>query len=244
VIAYTGDLGDNIEQVVEELAKLDACNSDLLDFSADSDATNDTAEFTVTVQASSIEGAMSTGVSCIRAAIHATGASTHGWDDEPDEDTVVIYQVDSDEGVEVRPLVDACPWGAVAVDTETGAVYVADSGNNRMLEFQNFVSGPTNGAPATYVFGQQDFVHNTRNDPDQDGKTGDQRDNPAGSGVTAGTMSSPQGLYVSAPLNLILLADTGNSRILRFPILGPSSTGPNGNYGVDGTDTDDGNFCF
>jgi len=42
----------------------------------------------------------------------------------------------------------------------------------------------------------------------------------------------------------VLVADTGNSRILRFPILGPSSTGPNGNYGVDGTDTDDGNFCF
>lgn len=107
VIAYTGDLGDNIEQVVEELAKLNACNSDLLDFSADSNATNDTAEFSVTVLAPSLEEAMSTGVSCIRAAIHATGASTHGWDDEPDEDTVVIYQVDSDEGVEVRPLVDA-----------------------------------------------------------------------------------------------------------------------------------------
>jgi len=107
VIGYSGELGDHVEQVVEELAKLNACNSDLLDFAAESDATNDTAEFTVTVQAPSIEEAMTTGVSCIRAAIHATGAATHGWDDTVAGDQVIIYQADSDEGVEVRPLVDA-----------------------------------------------------------------------------------------------------------------------------------------
>jgi hypothetical protein len=107
VIAYTGDLGDNIAQVVEELAKLSTCKSDLLDFAAESDATDDTAEFTVTVQAPSLEEAMATGVSCIRSAIHATGASTQGWDDQPDEDTVVVYQVDSDEGAQVRPLAAA-----------------------------------------------------------------------------------------------------------------------------------------
>lgn len=107
VIGYTGDLGDNIELVVEELAKLDACKSDLLDFAASSDASDDTAVFTVTVQAPSIEAAMTTGVSCIRAAIHATGAATHGWDDTVVGDQVIIYQADADEGVEVRPLVDA-----------------------------------------------------------------------------------------------------------------------------------------
>ena len=51
-------------------------------------------------------------------------------------------------------------------------------------------------------------------------------------------------MYVSATLNLLLISDSGNSRVLRFPITGNSSTGPNGPYGVDGTDTDDGNFCF
>lgn len=107
VIGYSGELGDHVEQVVEELAKLNACNSDLLDFAAESDATNDTAEFTVTVRAPSIEEAMATGVSCIHAAIHATGAATHGWDDTVAGDQVIIYQADSDEGVEVRPLVDA-----------------------------------------------------------------------------------------------------------------------------------------
>lgn len=107
VIGYTGDLGDNIELVVEELAKLDACKTELLDFSADSDASDDTADFTVTVQASSIEEATKIGMSCIRSAIHATGAATHGWDDGDAEDAVVIYQVDSEEAVEVRRLVDA-----------------------------------------------------------------------------------------------------------------------------------------
>ena len=107
VIGYTGDLGDTIEQVVDELAKLNKCNRDLLDFAADSDATDDTADFTVTVQAPSLEDAMTTGMSCIRSAIHATGAATHGWDDSAVGDQVVIYQVDSDEGVEVRPLAAA-----------------------------------------------------------------------------------------------------------------------------------------
>jgi hypothetical protein len=105
VSGYTGDLGDNIDRVVEELAKLDACNGDLLDFSADSDATNDTAEFAVTVEAPSLEEALKVGLSCIRSAIHATGAATHGWDDSRAGDGVVIYEVDADESVEVRPLV-------------------------------------------------------------------------------------------------------------------------------------------
>ena len=107
VIGYTGDLGDNIDRVVEELAKLDACKSDLLDFSADSDATDDPAEFAVTVDAPSLEEALKVGLSCIRTAIHATGAATHGWDDSRGENDVVIYQVDTDESVEVRPLVSA-----------------------------------------------------------------------------------------------------------------------------------------
>ena len=107
VSGHTGDLGDNIELVVEELAKLDACKTDLLDFAASSDASDNTAVFTVTVQAPSIEEAMTVGVSSIRAAIHAAGAATHGWNDTDVDDRVVVYRVDSDEGVEVRPLVDA-----------------------------------------------------------------------------------------------------------------------------------------
>lgn len=79
----------------------------LLEFAADSDSTDDTASFTVTVRASSLGEAAKIGVSFIRAAIHATGAATHGWDDTDVGDQLVIYQADTDEGVEVLPLVDA-----------------------------------------------------------------------------------------------------------------------------------------
>jgi len=77
VTRYHGDLGDNIDLVVQELAKLEkACNSSLLDYSADSDATDNSAEFAVTVEASGLEEALKFGLSCIRSAIHATGAAT------------------------------------------------------------------------------------------------------------------------------------------------------------------------
>lgn len=107
VIGYEGDLGDNIDLVVQELAKLDACNDDLLDYSADSDATDDTAEFAVTVSAGSVAEALDIAMSCVRSAIHATGAATHGWDEEQAADNVVVYQADTDEPVEVRTLVSA-----------------------------------------------------------------------------------------------------------------------------------------
>lgn len=107
VIGYEGDLGDNIDLVVQELEKLTGCNSSLLDYSADSDATDDTAEFAVTVSAADLPEALQVAMSCVRAAIDATGAATHGWDDEQATDDVVIYQVDTDEVVEVRPLVNA-----------------------------------------------------------------------------------------------------------------------------------------
>jgi hypothetical protein len=107
VVGYEGDLGDNIDLVVEELAKLDDCNEALLDYSAESDATDDTAEFAVTVEATGLEDALRTGLSCIRSAIHATGAATPDWDDSPPDHRVVVYQIDTDESVEVRPLVSA-----------------------------------------------------------------------------------------------------------------------------------------
>lgn len=107
VTRYQGDLGDNIDRVVQELAKLDACNDALLDYSAESDATDDTAAFEVTVEGSSLEEAARIGLGAIRAAIHATGAATPDWDESSKGDDVVIYELDTDESVEVRPLVSA-----------------------------------------------------------------------------------------------------------------------------------------
>jgi hypothetical protein len=62
----------------------------------------------VTVEASGLEEALRIGLSFVRSAIHATGAGTHGWDDTGRvENAIVIYEVDTDESVEVRPLVSA-----------------------------------------------------------------------------------------------------------------------------------------
>jgi hypothetical protein len=108
VTGYEGDLGDNVDLVVQQLAKLDTCTPALLDYSADADATDDSAEFAVTVEASGLQEALGVGLSCVRSAIHATGAGTQGWDNTARvENAVVIYEVDADESVEVRPLVNA-----------------------------------------------------------------------------------------------------------------------------------------
>jgi hypothetical protein len=107
VAQYQGDLGDNIDSVVQELVKLQACNDALLDFSADSDSTNDTAAFAVTVEADTLDQALPTGTSIVRSAIHATGAATPNWDEAGAYDDVVIYQLDADESVEIRQLAAA-----------------------------------------------------------------------------------------------------------------------------------------
>jgi hypothetical protein len=55
---------------------------------------------------------------------------------------------------------------AVGLD---GTLWVADTGNNRVLGWQNGASGFANGAPATFVLGQPDFhsyfVNNTDGQP-------------------------------------------------------------------------------
>ncbi len=103
------------------------------------------------------------------------------------------------------------PWG---VASDGANVFVADSGNNRVLEFQSYVAGPSNGPRAADVFGQQDFTHNAQNDPDQNGQVGDQRKSPATSGITAGTLFAPQGVFASG--NELFVTDTSNNRVLHF----------------------------
>ncbi|MDB5974938.1 MAG: hypothetical protein JWR07_1698 [Nevskia sp.] len=116
------------------------------------------------------------------------------------------------------------PWG---VASNGASVFVADTGNNRVMEFQAYVTTPRNGPAANDVFGQKDFTHITQNDPDQNGGVGDQTFNPATNGITAGTLFSPQGLYVNAAFNILLVSDSANSRVMGFPA----------SAGVDGTDS-------
>ena len=77
-----------------------------------------------------------------------------------------------------------------------GDIFVADSGNNRVLEFPG---GAGTGVAAIRVYGQPDF--NTATTPNA---------------VSAQTLSSPQGIYVD-PAYSLYVADSGANRALVFP---------------------------
>lgn len=77
-----------------------------------------------------------------------------------------------------------------------GDLFVADSGNNRVLEFP---AGAGNGASALRVYGQPNMFSSVK--PSQ---------------VSAQTLSSPQGIVVDGASNLYV-ADSGSNRALAFP---------------------------
>ena len=77
-----------------------------------------------------------------------------------------------------------------------GDLFIADSGNNRVLEF---ASGPTTGATALRVYGQSSFTTAT-----------------APSTASAQTLTAPEGLTVDASYNLYV-ADTAANRVVIYP---------------------------
>ncbi len=91
---------------------------------------------------------------------------------------------------------------AVAVDTSISppALYVSDSGNNRVLGWRSAASF-ANGAPADIVVGQRDLVSTYPLGP--------------GTSLSRG-LSYPTGAAVDAQGNLYVV-DAGNNRILRYP---------------------------
>jgi DNA-binding beta-propeller fold protein YncE len=88
---------------------------------------------------------------------------------------------------------------AVATDTLTGRLWVADTGNHRVLGYDNASQFYT-GQAARLVVGQPDFISTGAN-------TG---------GLSASSLFSPTGVTVDASGNL-WVADEGNHRVLRFP---------------------------
>jgi sugar lactone lactonase YvrE len=86
--------------------------------------------------------------------------------------------------------------GAVAVDVVNNHVYVADTGNNRVLGWES-ISALTTGKFPDIVIGQVDFESSV-------------------AGTSSTTLSSPNGIAVDSAGN-VYVADTGNSRVLMFP---------------------------
>jgi uncharacterized protein (TIGR03437 family) len=90
----------------------------------------------------------------------------------------------------------------IALDTSSASpiVYIADTGNNRVLAFQSG-SQIMPGSNADLVLGQPDPFTNRAHGPDGSFSTG---------------LSSPTGLAVDASGNLYV-ADSGDNRVLRYP---------------------------
>ncbi len=94
-----------------------------------------------------------------------------------------------------------CNPVGVAVDG-SGNLYVADTDNNRVLEYNTPFGGsfPSAGGSANLVFGQADsFASNTANN----------------GGVSANSLNSPRGVAVDAYGHLYV-ADTLNNRVLEY----------------------------
>lgn len=91
---------------------------------------------------------------------------------------------------------------ALALDTSVTApiLYVADTGNNRVLAWKN-ASSFTKGNLADKVIGQRDFLSTAPKGPGSDLSTG---------------LAAPAALAVDKSGNLYV-ADAGNNRILRYP---------------------------
>ncbi len=94
---------------------------------------------------------------------------------------------------------------SVALDSTVSppAIYVSDTGNNRVLGWKNSASFQ-NGAAADIVIGQPDFTSTLPNGPNASGST------------LAKGLDSPTGLVVDPQGNLYVI-DAGNNRVLRFP---------------------------
>jgi uncharacterized protein (TIGR03437 family) len=96
----------------------------------------------------------------------------------------------------------------VAVDPVTGNLYVADTGNSRVLRFPKPFANPTRVEPDA-VFGQPDFATRA----------------PNSGGLTEHSLNLPRSLSLDTQGNL-WVADSSNNRVLRFPAAALNTINP------------------
>lgn len=96
----------------------------------------------------------------------------------------------------------------VAVDPTSGKVFVADSGNHRILRYSATSAYQTH-AEAEAVFGQPDFTSASPNRGNAD------LDSLRGADPSPNSLDSPANLCIDAAGRL-WVADSGNARVLRF----------------------------
>ncbi len=94
----------------------------------------------------------------------------------------------------------------IAVNPANGDLYVADTGNSRVLHFPSPFANPTRIEP-DLVYGQPNFTTF------------------AAGAASPSTLNAPRAVAVDAAGNL-WVADTGNNRVLRFAAAAPSSAAP------------------
>ena len=108
--------------------------------------------------------------------------------------------------------VNACglhrAW-AVAYDPTNQILFGADPDNHRVMVW-DLSLGITNGMPATYVLGQQDFVSSSTNTPCSGGSAG----------VNACGLKDPSDLHYDQGSETLFVSDSGNNRVLAFDLSG------------------------
>jgi hypothetical protein len=136
------------------------------------------------------------------------------WDSIPNNGSVeastVIGQTDlTSNNMNCTPSTLNAPSSVFVVD---GKVIVADNGNNRVLIYNAIPD--TNGVAADLVLGQQNLNTCQPNDSDGDGATDT---------LSGATLSSPGGIWTDGAR--LLIADTGNNRVLVWDDLSTVTTG-------------------
>ena len=164
------------------------------------------------------------------AATFADGAAADLVIGQPD---FLSYTCDGVDGVAVNAS-RLCTPNGVAVDG-LGNLYVADTGNNRVLEYPNpfaACSGtfPCVAGPATLVIGQgASFTSRTQNN----------------GGITASSLAGPVGVAADVSGNLYVV-DKMNNRVLEYsePVTSGASAalvfGQNGSFSSNGCNSDTG----